>query len=826
MVFNPCPQGQRSKASSTPKARDAAPLDNMAPRDPPTEPDTTPATSLSEERLAFEAIFRPSTPRRCAPFPETIPEVRQLPRPTVNRAKELRPKASRLSLSQLSHRIRKRLSRESQLSKKPSRKLKEQGVAQLEPAPENTHQNMTPNNGDDITTANDTEYDSDARDILTPQIAERIGVGVLSVSGKPKKLLSDIESVQGSLGISHDMFTTGLDGSVSERKEEPPVRETGRLSNLNSILTNGRRSVSDSSYGTNQRSPQARRPPPASNPGSLNRSQDTGELADTEDANSLRHLESPFPGFTWELKPPPKSNRRRFPPTMRIPSCPKVNTAVGSETSDGHASGVDLQTPQLKCARGAAGLSRRAQVSSESFVLRSREQIKSLRRSLSAAGQSSSTGQHSDKSHARSRFIEGFDDVSSNNSSDPILRFKNTDQRDTRRSVSDGWLSDGKRQGYGYCFVTEADQNPPSDSERENAKTQVGKGAECDTDQLPSGKESRSADSASAGSSQLGSESTAVSEQPYTHNKLGSQDDLSYGASVSKLESMEKQKDKCVKGDKRFFSSWARFPSHTKNARNGSAGLSDNVITRDFAPEQPRNAKDMEHNTLSRVGDKQSDSGPSTRKTAKLFKHLARLHRSDGTNNRRFLRTRHLSDISRIEELKGLELDSVSGTTSERVSDYIGDMKEDAQREKENIKTGKPGETMNGHTTPPRTVGHPSPLGSNPPGLSTSDEGGLDVPTERLSAEIWSRMYDDCIGSLSDDAIGSSPSNTALSQPGSMDGREDAAVVTTDEQRPEQVSSSSTDLPNSTTEFKEEQLANEVTSRDGLLRLVEDAWGE
>ncbi|OAX83334.1 hypothetical protein ACJ72_02313 [Emergomyces africanus] len=786
MVFSPCPRNQRSK-DSTPNARGTPLPDHSAHQDLPARPNSAALGTQIEERLAFEAIFSPSARRTGDPEPEVTLEVQQTPRATANWATKLHPKPSRISLIQLSHKIRRRLSRESQLSKKSSKKFKE-GELTLQDG----DQNANPTTGMDITTTNDTEYDSDARYILTPQITERIS----------RSVLWDIEHGQGSSGTNHDMFPTGFDGAISTLWDEAPSSGIMHTSNSGSILANSQGIHKFGRFDNGLRLDLQPASPRFTSISTL----PTGRRIRTgdNDIDSAPRLGAPFSGLSPEHDLARANDRRALAPTSLIPYQAKVISDISKSRSESLTPEFELE---LEAHHDPSAYSRKAAECSESFIRHSKPTRS--RRTSSAPCRSPSAWEPRNRYRAESRFIESFDDVYSSSSSDLVIRGSDSGQNFTKsRSVSDGWLSDGKRLGYGYRFVMEEDENY-AHSEPHDIKPQTDRRRTTDTEQLDTVKLLESQRRLKCASHDSG-ESTAVSQQVCAcDDHSGGKNVLRREEIVTQMNSTEAQKNafESVGSNKSFFSSWARFPSHSKTTRNESAGLSDQVVPRDFAPtEMP----------LPQVACHKNDSSTFKRKDTGLFS-WTRLHRSDNVDRRRY-RAGHRRETSRSNELKDPDLEIIpGGPTGQLILEQIGDIRGEPKRCKQRAKAREWSVRAREQQTPWAKVEHPSPLGSHPPSqldFSTFDGSGMDPSMEPCSAVAWSRLYEDCIGSFSDDG-------GIVSDPGSVECPERAPV---DRQTPDHLSISM-DIRNSTAEFKEEQYANEVRSRDGLLHLVEQAWG-
>ncbi|PGH07849.1 hypothetical protein GX51_01559 [Blastomyces parvus] len=782
MVFSPCPQRSKGPTST---AQDTPSPDDLA-QDLPARPSSTAMGNLSEERLALEAIFRSSIPRSGIAEADTIPEAHPYSRTAGNRTQQLYPKASRISLIQLSHKIRRKFSRESQLLRQSSTKFKERGNIL-----QNGDQNVNPAAGMDITATSDAEYDSDARCIQTPQITERVTFGITGVASSPVRVPSSADTAEGSLGISHDMFPKGFDGTTSAASDNAPSFEKNAPASnlgLEPAKSAGFEKL-DTFEGDFQSHLQAvsQGMSPSSIPGSSNFPSDTRKPANGRNIDSAPLFESSLSRFSWESDP-------------------------ASINDLSPITGLQVELSRLKAHHDAAMPSRIPAANRGSFLPLNDNQTSSQSTS-SADGQRSSSWQRNNKYRAHSRFIESFDSIRSRGASDPIVQDHSSCQKYMKtRSVSDGWISDGKRQGYGFRFVVDDEGKSPN-PKTNNPSSETEQESTTNHDLRDLVNLSRSEGSQEC-SSRASSESTVVGRQPPGGEKSedkGDRGDLSLGKFVDQMNSTEPQKItfNCIESNKGLFLPWARFPSHSRAARNESAGRPDNVAARDFVPTETPKANQK----LNPFPHEKTDSLPAIKKGTGLF-HWAKSHRSDSVDRRRY-RAGHRKETSRSDELKDPDLEIIpGGPTGELVLEQIGDIRGEIKRQKLRVQARESSETVSEAQTPWSRIKHHSPLGSHPLGFSTFDGSGMDTSMEPCSADIWSRLYEDCVGAFSEDG-------EVTFNPRSEESPEKAPV---DGQKRDQASTSM-DLRNSTTEFKEEQFLNEVGSKDGLLKLVEQAWG-
>ncbi|OJD26646.1 hypothetical protein ACJ73_01961 [Blastomyces percursus] len=791
MVFSPCPRSQRSKGPAS-TAQDTPPPDDRA-QDLPTRPSSTAVSNLSEERLAFEAIFRSSTPQAGNAETDIILEAHHHPRTAANQTKQVYPKASRISLIPL-YKIRRKLSRESPLPKKSSRKFKERGHPL-----QNGDQNVNPAAGVDITATSDAEYDSDAHCIRTPQITERVTCGIAPVASGPIRVLSSVDRAEGSLEISHDLFPKGFDGTTSATSDDTlSFGKTVSASSLDLELADSAGfDKFDTFEGCFKSHLQAvsRRLTLPPIPSSSNFLADIGKPTSGKDIDSAPLLESSLSRFSWES-----------------------DLVLTNDLSP--ISGLQVELSQLKAHHDAGVPSKMASVSSGPFPLVNRKQTSSQRTS-SADRQSSSGWQPNNKYRAQSRFIESFDGICSSSASDPLIHNCTIGQQYMRtRSVSDGWISDGKRQGYGFRFVVKDGGKSPN-SKTNNLSSEPKQEPTLNPDLSDLAKLSRSELNLEC-SSRASSESTAVGRQPYGGKKSEDKGDrgvLSCGKFVPQMNSTESQNipSDCNGSNRGLFSQWARFLSHSKAARNESAGRSDNIVTCEFVPtDTPKACQNINPFPLPKIAHDKTDSLPAIKRGTGLFR-WTRLHRFDSLDRRRY-RAGHRKETSRSDDLKDPDLEVIpGGPTGQLVLEQIGEFRGETKRQNLRGNARESSEGVSEQQTRWSKIEHPSPLGSHPPGqpgFSTFDGSGIDASMEPCSADIWSRLYEDCIGAFSDDG-------EVTFEPGSEASPEKALI---DRKRHDRASTS-IDLRRSTAEFKEEQILNEVGSKDGLLKLVEQAWG-
>lgn len=109
------------------------------------------------------------------------------------------------------------------------------------------------------------------------------------------------------------------------------------------------------------------------------------------------------------------------------------------------------------------------------------------------------------------------------------------------------------------------------------------------------------------------------------------------------------------------YTAWARFPSEDREERNASARISDNVVTRDFAPPSP--------STGLQVGSEHAVSPKKKKKRGSALKHkLADLPSVFKGRSFRMRSTGHRSSIAPGGELEYPDLEILPGSESHDIS--------------------------------------------------------------------------------------------------------------------------------------------------------------
>ncbi|EED23807.1 conserved hypothetical protein [Talaromyces stipitatus ATCC 10500] len=141
------------------------------------------------------------------------------------------------------------------------------------------------------------------------------------------------------------------------------------------------------------------------------------------------------------------------------------------------------------------------------------------------------------------------------------------------RKVSIGWMSGGKRCGYGYSFV-----------EKEEATN-----ASCTADVPPDD----SSESLSSGTEDWQSTRDVVISDDSQDNDEGSESKVEISSQVKDEESAPKP-ERISSPSQRL--RWTIFPSHTKAERNLSMNLDNGIIVRDFCPKASPDRPQLEQN--------------------------------------------------------------------------------------------------------------------------------------------------------------------------------------------------------------------------------------
>ncbi|PGH27515.1 hypothetical protein AJ80_00756 [Polytolypa hystricis UAMH7299] len=882
MVVMPCPRIHRSKKPES-SSGDALFVNDQDGATATGQPATSPS-NLGEERLVLENIFRPLTPQRDEMNKSSGRQEQRLPRLDIIRPDFVREKGSRLSLVALSNRIRRRLSRESQASRRISKPVDQRVASPSSTGVENTPQH--PDVSVDIIggdTISDTGYDSDARFILTPQITQR-------VASSPTSILSRLRRKRLSAIESGGTASNEASPSIPHFRSRAADADNGGLAVADQPVPRDGLSVFG---GSNEKGQQS------SSSGRLRRSSSTRFSSDELPRLVIpksRSFNSAIPGYApgWHSTEfplhierygrcslaidavAPAASPRVGPPAnlFDAPACsldqfPQTPNPASFVFSTATSRDFQLVAQQSLNARGLPIFGPSASAPSTTIshsVTASPDPLYSSKRASSIystrtnnlassispirggssdygsptstkAELSSESGVNNAQTitapqpvltkldpksmKRRSRFVEDFPGLFPNTPNDSQTQGQDTlgTRASRTRSASDGWLSRGKRQGYGYTFVSQgeeeamvlweravkahANQMMPESSRRNsrNIFRRKRKSSQKDVNHHQSQDDSVSVIS------------TSTSEVPQQEPTCPSIGDVPVGSPVL-LPKKTSPANNCG----RAVSLWARFPSHTRAERNASAGRSDDVASQDFdSIRSQRN--DSDNQSLCLTKSRQSDTRSYRKKGKRFIKQWVRLHRYNSLSRRRHKAgQRALTSMSEQSRCPEREL-IVGGRIGYRSLEGLGGVEQESKRhshqprEREGPSLAGPASLAEGPNH------HTQELSGEQVANPTCDED-MDTSIEAYTAEAWSQLYHDCLETLSDQADGGPDSGNAS--------RHTATANSPNRKGEDQrdlTASSSTDLRGSTTEFKEQQLANEIGARNNLLEMVEDAWG-
>jgi hypothetical protein len=172
--------------------------------------------------------------------------------------------------------------------------------------------------------------------------------------------------------------------------------------------------------------------------------------------------------------------------------------------------------------------------------------------------------------------------------------------------------------------------------------------------------------------------------------------------------------------------------------------------------------------------------------------------------------------------LKYPELEIIpGGPTTHRILEELGDVEKESKKYEQRLQALEKVKLISEPAFGVESNFGPSPKGSHelrPNRGCVIYDDTLGVSAKPSSAEAWSRIYDDCIQTLCDDAdatsMGSVTSQFKTRESENLRGRGRRLAAV----------SASTELRGSTVEFKELQAADEKKSRTSLLRMVEEVW--
>lgn len=453
----------------------------------------------------------------------------------------------------------------------------------------------------------------------------------------------------------------------------------------------------------------------------------------------------------------------------------------------------------------------------------------------------------------QSRFTEQLESPKSKHGNITDSQRRNRERRsDSSRKTSDGWLSGGRRQGYGYEFVSEADEDT-------NIMWKRAMKAHAEEGSVRSRRRSQNSftwkgkkrfvNSSRDGSS----EDSGMKQDPAPPDERASIENKGKIPAPGIGVVMSKKEKGTEKSPARSLRKWANFPSHSRAERCASAGTTDNVTVRDFSSTQDQRSIPEDYSSTPQV-DGQVERETPRKSGREWFRQWTKLARQSNIDLRRY-RAGHRAEVSRSGLLKYPELELIpDGPQPYVVMEELGNVekasKEFLRRQKEQTKaeaspksnvpavreadmpntgTGAKTEPLSKSDSRSDTgtenefvLAPVSPLTPDPelasPLTAIGETVSMEPFSESISAQMWSRLYEDCVKRPTSDnggdvfSLASVPSSRAASPEQARDQRLTAI-------------STSMDLHSSTADFKEFQLADEVKTRDSLMRMVEAAWG-
>lgn len=224
------------------------------------------------------------------------------------------------------------------------------------------------------------------------------------------------------------------------------------------------------------------------------------------------------------------------------------------------------------------------------------------------------------------------------------------------------------------------------------------------------------------------------------------------GAGADTLQAaFDKQKD-----DRFTLGAWGRFPSHTREERNASAGHLDRVVTRDFALEAAIRFANGEDETFDPSARRESPvrSGKKKKRTGttrmsksnsmtfgkEFFKSYGRMFRSQSTEFQRHGHG-HRSSVATGGTLQHPELELLPEIWRKNATDHDtseSSNKDDAAHDgSPKLKGGDSMATL-------RPAKH-ADVADTSPGLHSLLDGNVESKKPTGGARVWSVFYEDCI---------------------------------------------------------------------------------
>ncbi|KAJ9218644.1 hypothetical protein DTO169C6_9034 [Paecilomyces variotii] len=344
----------------------------------------------------------------------------------------------------------------------------------------------------------------------------------------------------------------------------------------------------------------------------------------------------------------------------------------------------------------------------------------------------------------QSKFKEQFEPASPNTNSAAI----GTEETVSRR-VSVGWMSGGRRLGFGYAFV-------PSEG-TEGSKPQISDTSVDDGPALPPEQlrlESRIHDHSKGASSDkafltpnLALPDAGMAGRP-SYN-----DNCTESGEIRELSGRRSRQHSSLRAKTEHL--WAKLPSHSRTERCGSATYSDGVIVRDFY-----SRPSPDYVMRKELGKEKRAAGAG--KSRKFIRKWTRLYRPKSFEARRY-RAGFTAEAAKYRQPKFPELQIPRGTSVVPYKEQLGDYKEEVrqrewwmkQKTERILMTGSsdsaPMQTLS--TCPQQilmenerfsTETHSTPQ----PGNTGKENLNQQSPS---TAQEWSRLYEDCVNIPADE---------------------------------------------------------------------------
>ncbi|MCJ1340083.1 hypothetical protein MMC09_005377 [Bachmanniomyces sp. S44760] len=393
-----------------------------------------------------------------------------------------------------------------------------------------------------------------------------------------------------------------------------------------------------------------------------------------------------------------------------------------------------------------------------------------------------------------SRFTEELEDIS-----DTVVSLGRNFTRSNKKEKSshathdgsDEWFSSGKRQGYGYSFVSQPTEYASEMWERalqdhaeEFRKSEQGNSDDASniSGKQPARTSSTGGKSKNTGIVLIRTESESAIDPK--HSKL-----LSSGGAGSIAPS---EMTRASAGRKPLPASWSRYPSYSRAERSLSpAGRSERVEARDFAERRivTGSPTPIRGRVQSLRGRKKKSRSMTFGRN--VFKSWKRIYKTQSTDLKAAARSGYRSSISpggvvEFPELELLPADTLSDTL---VSPYLGGTR------------NRPSSQSEGAST-----------------IASQEIHGTTVEnTTPRDAKIWSRLYEECVqypASVLVLPLKGTDRSSSL-HPSSACRRNETHAS----------SNPSITLRDSTLNFQQSLKVDEVRAKEEILRAAEVAWG-